>query len=91
MNKMKDIRGSSECEWQQLFDWDRTEDITAEEVSAKEGLSYLTKEQAEETAHFIRMMGMLISHVMVKRQLEAEQETKIIQFNTINEKQKKAA
>lgn len=91
MNKMKDIPGGSECEWQQLFDWYRTEDITAEEVGAKDGYSYLTKEQAEEAVHFIRMMGMLISHIMVKQQQETEQETKMIPLNTINEQLKKVA
>ena len=88
---MKDIAGNSETEWQTSFDWDRTEDITTEEVSATKSWSYLTKEQAEETAHFIRMMGMLISHVMVKQQQEAEQEAKIIPLNTINEQLKKVA
>ncbi len=78
-------------EWQQSFDWDRTEDITAEEVSAKDGYSYLTKEQAEETAHFIRMVGMLISHIMINKQHESEKEAKIIPLNTINEQLKKAA
>lgn len=88
---MKDIAGNSETEWQTSFDWDRTADITTEEVSATKSWSYLTKEQAEETAHFIRMMGMLISHVMVKQQQEVEQEAKIIPLNTINEQLKKAA
>lgn len=88
---MKNIAGNSKNEWQTSFDWDRTEDITSEEVSATKSWSYLTKEQAEETAHFIRMMGMLISHVMVKQQQEAEQEAKIIPLNTINEQLKKVA
>ncbi len=87
---MKNIVGNNENEWQTSFDWDSTADITGEEVSATKSWSYLTKEQAEETAHFIRMMGMLISRVMVKQRHEKEQqEAKIIQLNT-NE-QKKAA
>lgn len=88
---MKNTAGNSENEWQTSFDWDRMEDMTTEEVSATKSWSYLTKEQAEETAHFIRMMGMLISHVMVKQQKEAEQEAKIIPLNTINEQLKKVA
>lgn len=86
---MKYIEGNSENDWHISFDWDRTEDITSEEVSAKDGWSYLTTEQAEETAHFIRMMGMLISHVMVKQQHEVEKEAKLIQLNT-NETNKAA-
>ena len=85
---MKNIPANSE--WQQSFDWDRTQDIIAEEVNATESWSYLTKEQAEETAHFIRMMGMLISHMMIKQQYEVEKEAKIIQIN-INETNNKAA
>lgn len=91
VNAMKHTEGNSENEWHISFDWDRTEDITPEEVNAREGWSYLTKEQSEETAHFIRMMGMLISHVMMKQQQEAEQEAKIIPLNTINEQHKKVA
>lgn len=87
---MKDTAENRENEWQQSFDWDRTADITTEEVSGKDGWCYLKKEQAEETAHFIRMMGMLISHVMMKQQQEGEQEAKIIQLNT-NETKNKAA
>ncbi len=87
---MKKIPANSEFEWQQSFDWDRTADITTEEVSAKDGWSYLTREQAEETAHFIRMMGMLISHVMIKQQYGVANEAKIIRLNT-NETNNKAA
>lgn len=87
---MKDTAENRENEWQQSFDWDRTVDITAEEVSGKDGWSYLTKEQAEETAYFIRIMGMLISHVMIKQQYEVEKEAKIIRLNT-NETNNKAA
>lgn len=88
---MKHTEGNSENEWQTSFDWDRTADITPEEVSAKDGWSYLTTEQAEETAHFIRMMGMLMSHLMMRQQQEEEQEAKIIPLNTINEQLTKAA
>jgi hypothetical protein len=88
---MNNTAGNNENEWQTSFDWDRTENITTEEVSATKSWSYLTKEQTEETAHFIRVMGMLISHVMVKQQQEAEQEAKIIPLNTINEQLKKVA
>jgi len=67
-------------------DWTRTEDVTAEEVLKMEGLESLTKDQAEETAQFIRIVGGLLFSILEKDQGDA----KLIDLNPDKENNKAA-
>lgn len=67
-------------------DWMRKDDVTGEEVLKTEGLEYLTTEQAEETAQFVRILGALLFVILEKEQ----QENKVIDLHLHNEKNKAA-
>ncbi|MBA2610737.1 MAG: hypothetical protein H0U95_02115 [Bacteroidetes bacterium] len=60
-------------------DWERTKDITAQEVKTTKGMEYLTEEQAEEVAQFIKTFAMLLN-TLIDKQIKEENnsDTKII-------------
>ncbi len=73
------------------INWERTEDITVEEVKATEGMKHFTDEQAKEFINLIKVYSMCI-YALHKREVDGEidLEAKIIELNN-NEELKMAA
>ncbi len=80
-----------ELEIVEAVDWERTNDITAQEVKTTKGMEYLTEAQAEEVAQFIKTFAMLLN-TLIDKQIKEEnnRDTKIIDLYE-KEQIKKAA